>query len=375
MAVARMPAEPMTAPSAPVPAEAIDDFASFGVRAFTTTREAGSFSTAGREPVGEVTDRWSTLRRQLSSGGPRFATAAQVHGSRVVVHSTGWEGWLRVDAADGHLSVERGTGMAVTIADCVPVFIAHPSGATALLPSGWRGTAGRIVAKSGAGLNTEVRMSACNVFWLGADNFSSITLLGICALYENRFAYLASGTPPTTMIQPYNGSIVVGNAFSEATAIAALTAVFVDGAAGGGTENGIVEAGNQYAAKYNNVGGSTGRLLHFSQSLRTRDYTVATGAAVTIVGDFGFVNVVTSGGAGAVTLDFDTLFAVQPAVIYLVVRNPTGNNHTMTTSGTSPVDVAVAINAGLVLRAIYNKRTVGGTASWFRMTGFTVSAI
>ena len=30
--------------------------------------------------------------------------------------------------------------MAVTVADCVPVFIAHPSGAGALLHSGWRGT-------------------------------------------------------------------------------------------------------------------------------------------------------------------------------------------------------------------------------------------
>ena len=135
----------MSAPAAPVASEAIDDFASFGVRAFTTTRAAGSFSTAGEEPVGAVTERWSALRRELAGGGPRFATAAQVHGARVVVHSTSWEGWLRVDAADGHLSIERGTGMAVTIADCVPVFVAHPSGAVALLHSGWRGTAGRIV--------------------------------------------------------------------------------------------------------------------------------------------------------------------------------------------------------------------------------------
>jgi hypothetical protein len=29
---------------------------------------------------------------------------------------------------------------AVTVADCVPVFIVHPSGAGALLHSGWRGT-------------------------------------------------------------------------------------------------------------------------------------------------------------------------------------------------------------------------------------------
>jgi len=34
--------------------------------------------------------------------------------------------------------------MAVTVADCVPVFIGHESGAIAVLHSGWRGTAARI---------------------------------------------------------------------------------------------------------------------------------------------------------------------------------------------------------------------------------------
>ena len=38
--------------------------------------------------------------------------------------------------------------MAVSVADCVPVFIAHPSGATALIHSGWRGTAGRIIERA-----------------------------------------------------------------------------------------------------------------------------------------------------------------------------------------------------------------------------------
>jgi hypothetical protein len=38
--------------------------------------------------------------------------------------------------------------MAVSIADCVPVFIAHQSGAAALLHSGWRGTAGRIIERA-----------------------------------------------------------------------------------------------------------------------------------------------------------------------------------------------------------------------------------
>ena len=38
--------------------------------------------------------------------------------------------------------------MAVSIADCVPVFLAHASGAIALLHSGWRGTATRIIERA-----------------------------------------------------------------------------------------------------------------------------------------------------------------------------------------------------------------------------------
>jgi YfiH family protein len=125
--------------------ETVPGLADFGIRAFTTTRSVGSFGTMSDEPVGVVMARWRDLRREMRKGGPRFATAAQVHGSRVVVHSTDWEGWLRVDDADGHVAVQRGTATAVTVADCVPVFIAHPAGATALLHSGWRGTAARIV--------------------------------------------------------------------------------------------------------------------------------------------------------------------------------------------------------------------------------------
>jgi hypothetical protein len=43
--------------------------------------------------------------------------------------------------------MDRGTALGVTIADCVPVFIAHPSGAVAALHSGWRGTAARIIER------------------------------------------------------------------------------------------------------------------------------------------------------------------------------------------------------------------------------------
>jgi YfiH family protein len=132
--------------------EAVPELAQFGIRAFTTTREVGSFGLKSDEPSAVITGRWSSLRRELLSGGPRLATANQVHGADVLVHQTCWEGWLRAGDADGHASLERGTALAVSVADCVPVFVAHPSGAIALLHSGWRGTAARIVERGIAAL-------------------------------------------------------------------------------------------------------------------------------------------------------------------------------------------------------------------------------
>ncbi|HET7565184.1 MAG TPA: polyphenol oxidase family protein [Gemmatimonadaceae bacterium] len=139
--------------------EAIDDFAPFGVQAFVTGRATGSFNTSVAAPVGEVMGRWYALVDDLAATAPRFASARQVHGDRVVVHRPGWDGWLRVGAADGHVAPERGTALAITIADCVPIFIAHPSGAVALLHSGWRGTAAGMLdhgieALAGCGLAT-----------------------------------------------------------------------------------------------------------------------------------------------------------------------------------------------------------------------------
>jgi YfiH family protein len=138
----------------------IDDFADFGVRAFTTTRAAGSYSTAGDEPVGRVMDRWAELQRALDPAGERFATARQVHGSTVLLHAPGWRGWLRGPEADGHVALARGTGLAVTVADCVPVFVAHPSGAIALLHSGWRGTVANILARAVSLLAEQGRRAA-----------------------------------------------------------------------------------------------------------------------------------------------------------------------------------------------------------------------
>ncbi|HEY3133585.1 MAG TPA: polyphenol oxidase family protein [Gemmatimonadaceae bacterium] len=128
--------------------EVITDFDGWGIRAFTTTRDAGSFSLSGTDPVNEVMARWTAVQKELSSAAPRLASIRQVHGDRVLVHTGGWEGWLRAGEADGHIASERGIALAVGVADCVPVFIAHPSGIVALLHSGWRGTAARITPKA-----------------------------------------------------------------------------------------------------------------------------------------------------------------------------------------------------------------------------------
>lgn len=125
--------------------ELVPDVADLGIIAFTTTRQVGTFGVMGSEPVSEVMGRWAALRRELHSHVPRMATAGQVHGKRILTHDGEWRGWLRGEDADGHFAPHRGTATAVTIADCVPVFVAHPSGATQAIHSGWRGTAAGIL--------------------------------------------------------------------------------------------------------------------------------------------------------------------------------------------------------------------------------------
>lgn len=124
-------------------------FTDWGIRALATTRTAGSFGTASDEPVADVLGRWDALQAHAAAAGvDRFATARQVHGAHVLTHEPGWRGWLRGPAADGHFAMKRGTASAVTVADCVPVYLAHPSGATALLHSGWRGTVAGILERA-----------------------------------------------------------------------------------------------------------------------------------------------------------------------------------------------------------------------------------
>ena len=87
----------------------------------------------------------ASSRRPVRGSPRRTRCTATVSSS----HGTGWDGWLRVRRRRRPpRAATAGPRLAVSIADCVPVFIAHPSGAIALLHSGWRGTAARIVERA-----------------------------------------------------------------------------------------------------------------------------------------------------------------------------------------------------------------------------------
>jgi YfiH family protein len=124
--------------------EPVAAFEALGVTAFTTTRLSGDFGIGPDGPDARASAKWTELLASIP-GVRRLASARQVHGRVVVAHSGDWEGWRRLDGADGHVTATPGTALAVTVADCVPVFLAHSDGIIGVLHAGWRGVAGRIL--------------------------------------------------------------------------------------------------------------------------------------------------------------------------------------------------------------------------------------
>ncbi len=127
-----------------------------GIPAFTTTRAQGTYRLDGTDAAGDVVPRWHALAQALQAeyGASRLASARQVHEATVLAHGDGWRGWLRADGADGHVTAAPGTALCVGVADCVPIFLGHPSGMVGILHAGWRGTVAGILDR---GLSAFVR--------------------------------------------------------------------------------------------------------------------------------------------------------------------------------------------------------------------------
>jgi len=89
--------------------------------------------------------RWRAVLEITGFGA--IAHAEQVHGTRVAVHDDLPRG-VHVESrpADGHATSTAGILLAVTVADCVPVYLVDPKRRiVALLHAGWRGIAGGIL--------------------------------------------------------------------------------------------------------------------------------------------------------------------------------------------------------------------------------------
>ncbi len=100
----------------------------------------------GNGPVGQTMRRWRAFL-DAEPGFRAHVLAHQVHGTTVR-----WQaperGWVLQEGLDGHLSRTAGVMLLVTLADCVPIYLIDPvRRMAALLHSGWRGTAGDILAR------------------------------------------------------------------------------------------------------------------------------------------------------------------------------------------------------------------------------------
>jgi copper oxidase (laccase) domain-containing protein len=138
---------PATRPGIPE-REPVAELARIGITAFTTTRAHGDFSLAEPADVAANATRWQALPHSLEPKPVGLVSSKQVHSAEISVRHEPWDGWERLEGFDAHLVLAEGGAAAVTVADCVPVFIAHPSGAVAMVHAGWRGTAARILPKA-----------------------------------------------------------------------------------------------------------------------------------------------------------------------------------------------------------------------------------
>jgi YfiH family protein len=122
----------------------------FGIVAGITTRGRDfSLGLWSEEPVGQVMTRWRAVRTAFRPRFPGLVLAHQVHGTSVAWHPALAEGWLIGDGQDGHATDARGLLLAVTVADCVPIYLTVPGRpVVALLHAGWRGTAGGILGRA-----------------------------------------------------------------------------------------------------------------------------------------------------------------------------------------------------------------------------------
>ncbi len=149
-------------------------------------------------PVGAVMGRWRRLRAAL----PRFSTVVlgnQVHGVevRTVGHAGGW---LQVEGVDGWVATQPGILLTVTVADCIPVYLAARGRGVALLHAGWRGTAGGILERG-----VEALLGAANADVSSLVMHCGVGICGTC--YEVGSEVMAGCGLPASGAGPWHADL------------------------------------------------------------------------------------------------------------------------------------------------------------------------
>jgi polyphenol oxidase len=112
----------------------------------TTGNEAGSFASFGAQSAGTIHEQWKKLRS--ATGMRTVVHGRQIHGATVLEHGPSTAGLFLADDSDGHITNAPNVLLAVSVADCVPVFVVDAKRRrVAALHAGWRGTAAGIVQK------------------------------------------------------------------------------------------------------------------------------------------------------------------------------------------------------------------------------------
>lgn len=107
----------------------------------------GDFALSGAGDDFAGLSRWVKLAHRLGFGG--IVHSRQVHGGEVGVVDGPPVGLVLTADRDGHLASTRGTLLAVTVADCVPVYLADlRRQGIGLLHAGWRGVAAGILEEA-----------------------------------------------------------------------------------------------------------------------------------------------------------------------------------------------------------------------------------
>ncbi len=137
-------------PGSTVPRYELDDWRrEFGLVAGITGRRGDFDMKLGPRPgtaSQTVKIRWQSLLKGFGSAFDGVAVSRQVHGTRLGMQNRPSRQLDIQEDIDGHVTCQPGLLLAITVADCVPVYLLHPgSFSLALLHAGWRGIAAGIL--------------------------------------------------------------------------------------------------------------------------------------------------------------------------------------------------------------------------------------